>query len=132
VKAVLITGNPKYTNNKVAKDYYKSIVDFVNSLGVSCSVDPGADYTCPPPADFYIGHSRGVSRIRCFRDNPDMSNRFLRFGDPGGFNHPVDSEWLKSQKGNPPPEHFEFVDVQKEAIVKMVNSIKNTTTSMKW
>lgn len=33
MKAVLITGNPKYINNKVAKDYYKSIVDFVNSLG---------------------------------------------------------------------------------------------------
>ena len=133
VKAVLITGNPKYIGTPLAKAYYKSIVEFVEHLGVSCTIDPGREYTCPPKADFYIAHSRGVDRFRCVADHPVMSKRFIRFGDVDGINHPVDSEWLKTQVGSPPPEHFYFVEEQKEAIRKMVAAIgQKQGTAFKW
>lgn len=128
MKAILITGNPKYINSQLAKLYYAAIVDYVKSLGVSCSTNPGADYTCPPPADFYIAHSRGCGRFRCVEKDPVLSQRFLRFGDPGGVNHPVDDAWLETMVGNPPPEHFIFTDEQRLAIRDLVTSIRATST----
>lgn len=129
MKAVLITGNPKYINNETARKYYEDIVTFLQANGVDVVIDPGADYTCPPKADFYIGHSRGAGRIRCV-ERTDQADDFLRFGDPGGYIHPVDEAWQKANrpdptKFNPPPkEHFEFMPEQKQAILDKIQDIK--------
>lgn len=129
MKAVLVTGNPRYINKPIAVNYYKEIVNFLKSNGVDTIIDPGNDYTCPPKADFYIGHSRGASRIRCF-ERTAQANDFLRFGDIGGYIHPVDEEWQKSNppsdKYNPPPdEHFEFYPAQQQAILSKITEIKS-------
>lgn len=128
MKAVLVTGNPKYINKPIAVNYYKEIVDFLNRCGVDTTIDPGDDYTCPPHADFYIGHSRGASRIRCF-ERTAQANDFLRFGDIGGYIHPVDEAWQKANPPNgnynpPPDEHFEFTKAQQQAIVDKIAEIK--------
>lgn len=118
--AVLIKGNPKYINNNLARLYYKDIVSFVESLGVKITTDPGASFTCPVAADFYIGHSRGCSRSRCTGDTI-----FLKFGDLDGINHPLDHKWIMEYKpgftkGDPPAAHFIFTEEQQQAIVDTV------------
>ncbi|WDS62210.1 hypothetical protein [Pseudomonas phage D6] len=134
MKAVLITGNPKYINNEIARKYYADIVQFLQSNGVDVTIDPGADYTCPPKADFYIGHSRGAGRIRCF-ERTDQFNDFLRFGDIGGYIHPVDEAWQNANppnpnKFNPPPkEHFEFTSEQQQAILEKMYEIRQREQS---
>jgi hypothetical protein len=126
MKVVIIKGNPKFINNSVAKKYYEDIKKFLLANGVREVVfDPGADYTCPPKADFYVAHSKGVSRKRCFTDKPETI--FLKFGDPDGQIHPVDAEWQKVTppgSGVPPKEHFELIPSQKAAILKAIEEVK--------
>lgn len=124
MKAVLITGNPFFIKTDVAKRYYAEIIRYVESLGVEITTDPGAPCTCPPVADFYIGHSRGCDRLMCFDDEPGEVH-FLCFGDEGGINHPVDTEWLRAPKGTPPDEHFSFTLEQKQAIHSLVTRLQN-------
>ncbi|MNQ58337.1 hypothetical protein D3C85_725360 [compost metagenome] len=91
-------------------------------------IDPGADYTCPPKADFYIGHSRGAGRIICFEQSKQY-NDFLMFGDPDGYIHPVDLAWQKANPPSsnkvlhPPKEHFEFYAEQQQAILNKIQEI---------
>lgn len=121
--AVIIKGNPKFINTPLAKDYYKQIETFLKNLGFKVEFDAGADYTRPrQDADLYIGHSRGAGRYEFM--TAKAKKKFLRFGDIDGIIHPVDKEW---QLKNPPPtdatppdEHFEFDDVQQEAIRDMI------------
>jgi hypothetical protein len=130
MKAILITGNPKYINNEIARSYYREIIEFLQDNGVAVTIDPGADYTCPPKADFYIGHSRGAGRIRCF-ERTDQEKDFLMFGDPDGYIHPVDLAWQQAnppdpKRFNPPPkEHFEFYTDQKQAILNKISEIRD-------
>lgn len=129
LSAVIILGNPKYINNRHARQYYRKIEKFLKSHMVDVSFDPGNDYTCPKKADFYIGHSRGASRIICFKDTPQYSY-FLRFGDIGGYIHPVDEKWQKENPPNqteynpPPKEHFVFTKDQKDAILKTIKKLR--------
>lgn len=135
MKAVLITGNPKYIDNDIARGYYREIIEFLQANGVDVTTDPGSDYTCPPKADFYIGHSRGAGRVRCFKNTPQFDD-FLIFGDPDGYIHPVDLAWQNSNPPNPnrfnppPKEHFEFYDAQKAAILNKIRELnaKGVTT----
>jgi hypothetical protein len=133
MRAVLITGNPKYINNAVAVGYYEKIIHFLKTRGVEVILDPGDDYTCPPVADFYIGHSRGAGRIMCFDARGRRSAQrkdFLMFGDPDGYIHPVDRAWQEANppspdKFNPPPkEHFEFYAAQQQAIVNKIREVE--------
>lgn len=131
MRAVLILGNPRYIDKPIAISYYKEIITFLERNGVDVTVDPGKDYTCPPRADFYIGHSRGAGRIICF-ERTAQANDFLRFGDIGGFIHPVDEAWQLANppngKYNPPPdEHFEFYTGQQQAILAKIAEINSRT-----
>lgn len=127
--AVLITGNPRFTRGAEARDYYNEITEFLDELGVNVKVDPGADFTCPPKADFYVAHSRGCGRIRCFEGKPDINN-FIMFGDPDGIMHPVDREWHEGgRSGIPPKEHFIFTAEQKAAIEDKVRSLTHAQTA---
>jgi hypothetical protein len=123
--AVLIKGNPRFLKTDLAQDYYTEIVEFMEGLGVKVTIDAGADYTCPPKADFYVAHSRGCGRARCFESNPDELATFIMFGDPDGICHPKDRAWFDAgARGIPPNEHFVFTADQKLAIEQMVTQLK--------
>lgn len=125
ITAVFIKGNPKFIKTELAKDYYQEIIQFMEGLGVTVTLDDGADYTCPPKADFYVAHSRGCGRARCFENKPDELANFIRFGDPDGICHPKDRAWFDAgAKGIPPNEHFVFTADQKLAIEQKVAEIK--------
>lgn len=102
--AVIIKGNPKYVNNPQAQAFYQHIANTLTKSGVQRIIyDPGLDYTKPPMADLYIGHSRGCSRA-AYVKNPQM---FLKLGDPEGIMHPKDREYHQSHPtATPIPEHF--------------------------
>lgn len=124
--AVLIKGNPRFIKTELAKTYYQEIVEFIEGLGVTVTIDPGDHYTCPPKADFYVAHSRGCGRARCFEDKPDQLATFIMFGDPDGICHPKDKAWFDAgAHGIPPNEHFVFTADQKLAIEKMVATLKS-------
>lgn len=133
MKVVIVKGNPKYIKNKLAREYYFQIESFLVDNGATEVVfDPGEDFTCPDrSADFYIGHSRGASRIRCMKTGEEW--RFLQFGDPDGIMHPKDRKWHEQVESgspsSPPKEHFLFIDEQKEAIRKLIVRIKETRNS---
>lgn len=131
MKAILITGNPKFIQGPRAKNYYREIIAFLEHMGIGCDIDPGADYTCPPPADFYIGHSRGCERYMCVEDSELYKDRFLKFGALEGICHPVERKWLETyvpgNPGMPPPEHFEFIAEQRQAIEDLVYRIRSET-----
>lgn len=119
LKCVIVMGNPKYIKgNYLAKNYYDEIQVFLETMGVKVSRDPGLHYTCPPKADFYIGHSRGISRIICFEELKSPPP-FLKFGGQGGINHPIDEASFKNYKEDgyiPVKEHYYFTESQREAI----------------
>lgn len=129
MNVIIIKGNPKYINHKTAKNYYSEIEAFLLANGVKkVSFDPGEDYTCPKKgADFYIGHSRGASRIRCMSTGEEW--RFLQFGDPDGVMHPIDRKWHEKPTGKPPKEHFLFIDEQKDAIRKIIEKVSGDTVA---
>lgn len=135
MKAIVIKGNKKYIDNARARGYYQEISDFLESLGVTVEFDDGLDYTCPGTADFYIAHSKGCSRLRCFEGSPKEKD-FLMFGDPDGYIHPVDAKWQKENppkesRFNPPPkEHFEFIESQKNAIRLKVEELKRKEVNL--
>lgn len=127
--AVLIKGNPRFIKTELAQTYYQEIVEFIEGLGVTVIIDSGADYTCPPKADFYVAHSRGCGRTICFEDKPDELATFIMFGDPDGICHPKDKAWFDAgARGIPPNEHFVFTDDQKLAIEQMVVQLKAKRT----
>lgn len=129
--ATIIKGNPKFIKgNQAARLYYLEIVRYLKSKGaIKVNVDPGADFTTPPKADIYIGHSKGIARYKHM--DPKEQKRFLKFGSLDGYIHPVDAEWLKKWEagedidkiGPPPKEHYFFIKEQRKAIDDLVDSL---------
>lgn len=129
--ACIITGNPIYiANNELAFAYYREIDLFLMKHGCKQVLfDAGNDFTLPPDAGIYIGHSRGCARKRFMV--PEKQRRFVMLGDPNGVMHPVDRDWHyrnQSMFGRPdaplpPPEHFMFTEEQQTEILKMITKI---------
>lgn len=68
-KAVIIKGNPYYLeqgpDTAGYRAYYKDIENELRNAGYGDVVyDKGESGTSPPPADLWVGHSRGASRLR--------------------------------------------------------------------
>jgi adenylate kinase family enzyme/8-oxo-dGTP pyrophosphatase MutT (NUDIX family) len=62
--AVIIKGNPRYLNSDYAK-YYSDVADELRKSGYSdISFDTGEEGTVPRKADLWLGHSRGMSRLK--------------------------------------------------------------------
>jgi hypothetical protein len=135
MRAVIIEGNPKYiAGNQLAITYYNDIEKYLKKNGVTTVIrDPGDDYTCPPKADLYIGHSRGAGRVRCMKKGEEY--RFLMFGDPDGIIHPDDAKW-QAARGKPgipdePPDcHYEFTMAQKQAILVLLAKLRTPNARM--
>ena len=109
--AVIIKGNPRYVNNNdMAKRFYAEIEKYLKSKGFSVKMDSGKEYTQPPTANLWIGHSRGVDRLRF----APKGTHTLSFGVEGGINHPKDKSLKKGDK--PDKYHYIFTDDMKKAI----------------
>lgn len=125
--AVIIKGNPKFIKgNSLATEYYSEIKKHLNTLGIVDIVeDAGADFTRPPKADLYIGHSRGVSREEFIR-NPRESI-FVKLGVLDGIIEPEDAAWQKVTPpgtGTPPRSHYTYSANQKHAVENAVNVLR--------
>lgn len=102
MKAVIVKGNPKFVeNNPVADKFYNELADFIISLGYEVSFDAGEPYTQPPEADLWIGHSRGVDRLRFAPEN----TKTIALGVEGGINHPQDISLMPGQI----PDEFHYI-----------------------
>lgn len=63
--AIVIKGNPKFIEgNPEADRFYEGVRKILEDNGFAVSFDPGEPYTQPQPADLWVGHSRGVDRLR--------------------------------------------------------------------
>ena len=89
-KAVIITGNPELVNeNPWATVFYQQLQDILTSVGYDVVTDPGEPYTEPPPADLWVGHSRGIDRLQ-FAPSETRTVAIGSPGEPGVLNHPLD------------------------------------------
>lgn len=117
-KAVIVKGNPRFiAGNPDADKFYNNIATYLGSKGYHVAFDPGEDYTVPDEtADLWIGHSRGVGRLRFAPPHV----KTLAFGSnvEGAINHPEDDVTTPFHQtgGTPPPAHYEFTDDMRAAI----------------
>jgi hypothetical protein len=112
--AVIITGNPKYIHGKDKDNYAKYYNDIENTLkGVGytdITRDPGNEYTEPRKANLWVGHSRGVDR--------------LRFAPKGTKTLKVDDYENPRRVGqrHPGAEHWTMTDSLRNALRKTAES----------
>lgn len=114
-KAVVIKGNPKYINSdknkELANDFYNKIGNHLNDRGFDVVFDDGEPYTSPQEADLWVGHSRGVDRLRFADKGTILVGLGTNQGIPGMhmYMHPKDT-------GGDSPFHYLFNDEAKEVI----------------
>jgi hypothetical protein len=119
--AILIKGNPAYTNTPQAKKFYNEILQMVREKNYTVkAVDP-KDYTLPPKADLWIGHSRGTERLTY----ADKQTKTVALGSHGGINHPLDNA-LRS--GVPDMFHFTLTKEMRKAILSKLDENKQTAS----
>ncbi len=91
-RAVVIKGNPKYIEgNPQADAFYEALRQELTDAGYQTDFDPGEPFTEPPAADLWVGHSRGIDRLRF----APPGTRVLGIGGAGHgkipvVNHPRD------------------------------------------
>ncbi|NDB66000.1 MAG: hypothetical protein EB168_10115, partial [Euryarchaeota archaeon] len=106
--AVVIKGNPKYTEGANKKGYdafYKKVQDILANAGYSVSFDPGEPFTVPNKADLWVGHSRGSDRLR-FAPK-DIAT--LRLDD-------YEDEYELEEGQEPPEPHYTVTQQMEEAL----------------
>jgi len=109
--AVIIKGNPKFIkDNPVADDFYSSMKDYLEDIGYSVSMDPGKPYTSPETADLWVGHSRGIDRLR-FAPDGVSTVKADNYQD-WDMDNPNDYD----EDGNPKSKHYELTTELKEAL----------------
>lgn len=72
--AVIVKGNPKYIKKPrikpMADQFYSDIKSILENQGYSVELNPGRPYTRPDiSAALWVGHSRGVDRLRFAEPN---------------------------------------------------------------
>src|SRR5579884_3801285 len=108
MQAVIIKGNPKFIrNNPVAESFYAEIKEFLEKLGFEVIFSSGQPYTSPPAADLWIGHSRGVDRLRF----APSGTKTLALGSSlkGAVNHPLDNTKDIQGPSNIIPNKYHYV-----------------------
>lgn len=114
--AVIIKGNPKFIEgNSEADRFYDDLKRFLEGLGYSVSFDPGSPYTSPDVASVWVGHSRGVDRLR-FAPHGTI---VVSLGVEGGINHPQDQSLKKGDI--PDSYHYILTEDMKNAIQKRID-----------
>ncbi len=126
--AIIIKGNPKFINdNSDAERFYSEIHDFLERLGYEASFDAGEPHTIPPPADLWIGHSRGGDRLQFAP--PETKTLLFGSGAPGAINHPDDNTTGKAGPSEITPNlyHYIFTDEMKKTIFSIASSADSNT-----
>ena len=116
LRAVVIRGNP------AAAKFYADVGGPLSGLGYDVDYDPGEPYTEPPPADLWVGHSRGADRLRF----APPTTRTVAVGSnlPGAINHPdddVDASFHRTG-GAPPATHYELTPEMRERLTAVVRN----------
>jgi DNA-directed RNA polymerase beta subunit/predicted GNAT family acetyltransferase len=134
--AVIIKGNPKFVlNNPQADRFYKEIKTYLEDKGFSVEMNDGKAYTAPDQADLWIGHSRGVDRLR-FATGMTKTLMFGS-GEKGAINHPQDgvstlddSAYTPDTYPTPNQYHFAFTEEMKRAIDRVAQMKKTASSEM--
>jgi 8-oxo-dGTP pyrophosphatase MutT (NUDIX family) len=121
--AVLVTGNPKYVqgpDQERAEAYYQEIEKILQDQGLETTRDPGEPHTSPPPADLWLGHSRGADRLRFAPEGTQTIP--LGSGLEGAITHPADLEHIQTalEGEGPLPEHYEMTPEMREELIRRV------------
>lgn len=114
MQAIIIKGNPRYIEgNRYAEAFYRELESFLTGLGYEVSFDPGEPYTTPPPADLWVGHSRGAGRLKF----APKGTRTLALGTIEGVYHPEDAS-VNDFSIVPDKYHYMLTSEMKEALRK--------------
>jgi hypothetical protein len=99
--AVIVKGNPDHRTEggqgkKKARRFYSHIATVLKDEGYKVSFDKGLPYTQPKKADLWLGHSRGVDRLR-FAPKETLT---IATGSrvAGAINHPLDKKWMSKKE----------------------------------
>lgn len=120
----IIQGNP------LSEVFYKALETYLKKQGATAvKRDPGADFTVPPIADFWIGHGDGCKRRKFMA--PTDQDRFIQLSCIDGIIADDDLEWQKRNAsakagtvaGAPPASHFKLNAEQQEAIKDMISRV---------
>ena len=130
----IIRGNPDVDTEHAAEydAFYDAIKKDVEARGLTAEFDPGLAYTSPPGGKYWIGHSRGVSRLDYAPENvqtlalddyepaearqlqaEQYQKLFKELGHTDVASIPVD------QRPQPGPEHYTFNDDMRTALDNM-------------
>lgn len=123
--AIIIKGNPKFIENNIGADnFYREIKTFLKTLGYAVAFDAGEPHSLPEKADLWIGHSRGVDRLRFAPEGTYI----LAFGSShqDAVNHPDDNSTQKYLSDVVPNKfHYEFTEEMKCSILEVTERIKS-------
>lgn len=121
LKGVIITGNPYYVDKEkgkqkqVAWNFYNKVADILRNKGVDISFDPGEPKTSPDKnVDFWIGHSRGGSRLR-WAPNNVKTLRLDDYEEPSEY-PPEDITIPVEKRRLPPSSHYEVTPEMEKAL----------------
>ena len=119
--AVIIKGNPQFVegaDKKQADRLYSNIQKHLERKGYVVTTDRGAPYTSPPKADLWVGHSRGIDRLRF----APRGTKVVGIGGPRGLgedfpviNHPKDHPSLDKP---PVRHHYKFTREMREKLAE--------------
>lgn len=116
--AYIIKGNPKIVTNDPRYDaFYSLIKQRLEGKGLSVGFDPGEEYTVPPGGKYWLGHSRGLSRLR----HAPAGVATLRLDD---YEDPAMQQATRNRPdgwSNPGPEHYTFNDRMGQAIDNLIS-----------
>jgi len=105
--AVIVKGNPKYiADNPRADAFYADLAKLLSSRNYEVTYDPGDEYTVPPAADLWVGHSRGADRLRFAP--PATQTIAVGSGLPGAVNHARDVVDRPAGSFVPPSAHYQL------------------------
>ena len=121
LEAVVIKGNPKYLNNPHADKFYQNVANHLKGHGYNVSFDNGEPYTSPKAADLWVGHSRGVDRLRF----APKHTKTIALGGVGGITHSKDKALSKD---GPIPDKWHFT-LSGDMKSKIDNVIGKTKTA---
>lgn len=98
--AILIKGNPEHLekNKEVSEEFYDELIKLLKNIGYSVNTDAGEPYTEPPKANVWLGHSRGMDRLRF----ADKDTKTIRIDDY------LDEDHYDKLSGNLNPSHYKI------------------------
>jgi hypothetical protein len=117
--AIIIKGNPKYLRQPkikpLAAKFYAEIEQLLREKGYEVEFDAGKPYTAPKMyAAVWIGHSRGIDRLRFARRS--TATIALQTKDH-------DQEFESNDERGTSPLHYELSDADRAAIAALPNHV---------